>query len=75
MILNAAKVDPGKVWRQPWRWFTQEMLDCCRPLDAVQKEGITLAEFTCLARCNGLDAETRFADERLGTINVVVDGF
>ncbi|KAI5786713.1 Phytochelatin synthase-domain-containing protein [Pyronema domesticum] len=63
MILNALKIDPAATWRKPWRWFTQEMLDCCRPLDWVKENGITLAEFTCLAKCNGLDASTRFADE------------
>ncbi|RPA86165.1 Phytochelatin-domain-containing protein [Ascobolus immersus RN42] len=63
MILNALKVDPAKTWRKPWRWFTQEMLDCCRPLEDVKKKGITLAEFACLARCNGLDATTRFANK------------
>lgn len=39
------------------------MLDCCRPLTWVKENGITLAEFTCLAKCNGLDAKTRFADQ------------
>lgn len=33
-----------------------QMLDCCRPLEHVAKEGISLAEFACLARCNGLSA-------------------
>lgn len=32
------------------------MLSCCRPLDAVAEVGITLNEFACLARCNGLTA-------------------
>ncbi|KAI5791644.1 Phytochelatin synthase-domain-containing protein [Peziza echinospora] len=63
MILNALKVDPAKTWRRPWRWFTQEMLDCCRPLDYVRTNGITLNEFTCLARCNGLEANTKYADK------------
>ncbi|KAF8252187.1 Phytochelatin-domain-containing protein [Wilcoxina mikolae CBS 423.85] len=63
MILNALKIDPAATWRKPWRWFTQEMLDCCRPLEWVKQNGITLAEFTCLAKCNGLDATTRFADQ------------
>lgn len=63
MILNALRVDPAQTWRKPWRWFTQEMLDCCRPLNWVREHGITLSEFSCLARCNGLDATTRFGDE------------
>ncbi|TGZ83963.1 Phytochelatin-domain-containing protein [Ascodesmis nigricans] len=63
MILNALKVDPGVVWKGPWRWFSEDMLDCCRPLEWVKTNGITLSEFSCLARCNGLEAETRFADQ------------
>lgn len=63
MILNAMKIDPAKTWRKPWRWFTQDMLDCCRPLDYVRTNGITLSEFTCLAKCNGLDAHTKYADK------------
>ena len=63
MILNALKIDPAATWRKPWRWFTQEMLDCCRPLEWVKQNGITLAEFTCLAKCNGLDATTRYANQ------------
>ncbi|KAI5799955.1 Phytochelatin synthase-domain-containing protein [Geopyxis carbonaria] len=63
MLLNALHIDPAVTWRTPWRWFTEAMLDCCRPLEWVRAKGITLAEFSCLARCNGLDAETRFADQ------------
>ena len=29
------------------------MLDCCRPLELVKTDGITLAEFGCLAKCKG----------------------
>ncbi|EGG11036.1 uncharacterized protein MELLADRAFT_33495, partial [Melampsora larici-populina 98AG31] len=53
-VLNALGVDPRRVWKHPWRWYEQDMLDCCRPLEAVQRVGITLSEFNCLARCNGL---------------------
>ncbi|KAK4055467.1 hypothetical protein OIV83_000013 [Microbotryomycetes sp. JL201] len=56
MILNALEIDPQRKWRGPWRWYDQSMLDCCRPLEAVAQVGITLNEFTCLARCNGLKA-------------------
>ncbi|KAG0151888.1 hypothetical protein CROQUDRAFT_650460 [Cronartium quercuum f. sp. fusiforme G11] len=57
-VLNALKVDPRRVWKYPWRWYEQDMLDCCRPLEAVQRVGITLSEFNCLARCNGLAVRT-----------------
>lgn len=33
------------------------MLDCCRSLSDVASVGITLSEFACLARCNGLSAK------------------
>jgi len=29
------------------------MLDCCKDLEEVKTNGLTLSEFTCLARCNG----------------------
>lgn len=35
----------------------EQMLDCCRPLTAVASVGISLPEFACLARCNGLSAK------------------
>ncbi|KAA1088375.1 hypothetical protein PGT21_004160 [Puccinia graminis f. sp. tritici] len=58
-VLNALGVDPKRVWKHPWRWFEQDMLDCCRPLESIRKNGITLAEFNCLARCNGLALTSR----------------
>ncbi|KAI0226272.1 hypothetical protein L0F63_003686, partial [Massospora cicadina] len=42
--------------------YADEMLDCCRSLDDIRQNGITLAEFSCLARCNGLDVKTFRAD-------------
>jgi len=61
MVLNALAIDPGRTWRGPWRWYSEAFLDCCRPLDQVMKEGITLAELVCLARCNGAQATARAA--------------
>ena len=58
-VLNALGVDPKRVWKHPWRWFEQDMLDCCRPLESIRKNGITLAEFNCLARCNGLAVKSQ----------------
>ncbi|GAA5834600.1 hypothetical protein JCM11251_007050 [Rhodosporidiobolus azoricus] len=55
-ILNALEVDPQRKWRGAWRWYDQTMLDCCRPLTDIAAVGLTLSEFTCLARCNGLRA-------------------
>jgi glutathione gamma-glutamylcysteinyltransferase len=41
-VLNALAIDPGRTWRGPWRWFTDEMLDCCEPLEEIRKTGVSL---------------------------------
>ena len=28
MALNALRVDPGRPWKGPWRFFHEDMLDC-----------------------------------------------
>ncbi|KAJ3095642.1 hypothetical protein HDU97_006749 [Phlyctochytrium planicorne] len=63
MVLNTLEVDPLRRWKGPWRWYDEEMLECCRPLSEVKEEGITLMEFDCTARCNGLKAVTVRADK------------
>ncbi|GAA5850427.1 hypothetical protein JCM9279_001412 [Rhodotorula babjevae] len=55
-ILNSLGVDPQRRWKSGWRWYDQDMLDCCRPLSDVAQVGLTLSEFACLSRCNSLDA-------------------
>lgn len=57
VVLNALAIDPGRLWKGPWRWFSEELLDCCAPLDRVREKGLSLDELACLAECNG--AETR----------------
>ena len=54
MALNALEVDPQRVWKAPWRFFHENMLDCCIPLETVQQTGITMDQFACLAACNTL---------------------
>ncbi len=56
-VLNALSIDPCRVWKAPWRWFSEDMLDCCEPLDVVRERGITCEKLACLARCNGANAE------------------
>ncbi|KAJ3323457.1 hypothetical protein HDV06_001734 [Boothiomyces sp. JEL0866] len=63
MVLNALGVDPLRQWKGVWRWYDESMLDCCRPLDQVIVNGITLPEFSCLARCNGLESAYKRADQ------------
>ena len=58
-MLNALNVDPGRSWKGPWRFYAEEMLECCAPLERVKSSGMTLEEFCCLARCNGLTVGQR----------------
>ena len=30
MVLNALAIDPRRPWKGVWRWFNEELLDCCR---------------------------------------------
>ncbi|MDQ3335452.1 MAG: phytochelatin synthase [Myxococcota bacterium] len=53
VALNALGIDPGRLWKGPWRWFSEELLDCCVSLDQVRQRGLDLDEVACLARCNG----------------------
>ncbi len=57
MGLNALGIDPGRLWKGPWRWFSEELLDCCVPLAEVRKRGLDIDELACLARCNGADVQ------------------
>lgn len=57
MVLNSLAIDPRRAWKGPWRYFHEEMLDCCLPLEKVRQEGITLEQAACLARCNGAAVE------------------
>ena len=56
VALNALSIDPGRLWKGPWRWFSEELLDCCVSLDQVRAQGVDLDTLACLARCNGGDA-------------------
>jgi glutathione gamma-glutamylcysteinyltransferase len=56
VALNALAIDPGRLWKGPWRWYSEELLDCCAPLGTIKEQGITFDQFTCLARCNGATA-------------------
>jgi glutathione gamma-glutamylcysteinyltransferase len=68
VALNALGIDPGRLWKGPWRWFAEDLLDCCVPLDEVRKRGLDIDELSCLARCNGAEVETVRADT--GNIDV-----
>ncbi len=57
VALNALAIDPGRLWKGPWRWFSEELLDCCVSLEQVRRRGLDLDEVACLARCNGAAVE------------------
>eukprot|EP00467_Chlorarachnion_reptans_P022901 CAMPEP_0114510510 /NCGR_PEP_ID=MMETSP0109-20121206/13837_1 /TAXON_ID=29199 /ORGANISM="Chlorarachnion reptans, Strain CCCM449" /LENGTH=567 /DNA_ID=CAMNT_0001689845 /DNA_START=80 /DNA_END=1783 /DNA_ORIENTATION=- len=58
MVLNALSIDPGRIWKGGWRWFSEEMLDCCESLERIRKQGIAFDKLACLASCNGAAVET-----------------
>jgi glutathione gamma-glutamylcysteinyltransferase len=62
VALNALAIDPGRLWKGPWRWFSEDLLDCCVSLPEVRARGLDVDELTCLARCNGADVELKRAD-------------
>eukprot|EP00300_Choanocystis_sp_HF-7_P006693 c14850_g1_i1.p1 GENE.c14850_g1_i1~~c14850_g1_i1.p1 ORF type:complete len:502 (+),score=72.69 c14850_g1_i1:152-1657(+) len=71
ITLNALGVDPHRIWKGPWRWFSEEMLDCCKPLEITKKEGINYDEFICLAHCNGaLVVDSRRGDDKPAAFNL-----
>uniref|UniRef100_A0A915Q726 glutathione gamma-glutamylcysteinyltransferase n=1 Tax=Setaria digitata TaxID=48799 RepID=A0A915Q726_9BILA len=61
MVLNALEVDPGRVWKSPWRFYHESMLECCISFDAIKKAGITMQQFACLAECNKLSTDLKYA--------------
>jgi len=63
VALNAMGIDPGRLWKGPWRWYSEELLDCCVDLDEIRGRGVTLDELACLAGCNGARAELARADD------------
>jgi glutathione gamma-glutamylcysteinyltransferase len=57
ILLNALRVDPGRVWHTPWRWYDEGFLFCCSGEDQVRRKGVTVDELACVAECNGLRAD------------------
>ena len=52
MALNALDIDPERRWKGVWRWFADDMLDCCLPLATIREQGLNIDQLACLARCN-----------------------
>ncbi|HEY6926589.1 MAG TPA: phytochelatin synthase family protein [Steroidobacteraceae bacterium] len=62
VALNALAIDPERLWKGPWRWFAEDLLDCCVPLADVRERGLDLDELACLARCNGAEVDVQRTD-------------
>ncbi|KAL7505720.1 hypothetical protein ACHAXN_003158 [Cyclotella atomus] len=66
IVLNALAVDPRRLWKGPWRWYEESMLNCCVDLEEVKETGISFDTFVCLAKCQGLGVDaTRASDSSL----------
>jgi glutathione gamma-glutamylcysteinyltransferase len=52
IVLNALQVSDAPVWKGPWRWWYDEILNCCAKVEEVQKSGVTFDQFACLAKCH-----------------------
>ncbi|CAG8814119.1 22311_t:CDS:1, partial [Cetraspora pellucida] len=52
IVLNALQIKGAPVWKGPWRWWSDELLICCTPIEEVKKNGITFSQFACLAKCH-----------------------
>ena len=71
--LNTLRVDPGRAWKGPWRWYDERQLVCCKPLEVVEKEGVTLGELTCLARCTGASVTVKRPSDAGVTLGTFLD--
>ncbi|CAG8608017.1 5692_t:CDS:2, partial [Acaulospora colombiana] len=52
LVLNALQVKGAPVWKGPWRWWSDELVSCCSPIEEVKKNGTTFSQFACLAKCH-----------------------
>lgn len=74
MVLNALEADPGRAWRGIWRWYSDDMLQCCETLEDMKIKGITFDQFVCLAECHGLKVEShRFNESSLENFKEAVE--
>lgn len=67
MVLNAINYDPKRVWKNPWRWVSEEMLMCesktmcSHSIDRIKKDGMNFNEFAELAECHGVRIDSQRA--------------
>lgn len=64
MVLNALEIDPKKNWKGVWRWYSDNTLECAGSnISRIKEKGVTFKEFSCLAKCNGLDVIAKRGDQ------------
>lgn len=63
IVLNAVEADPGQVWRGIWRWYSDDMLECCETQENMKTKGVTFDQFACLAECHDLQVTARRHDQ------------
>jgi len=66
VVLNALDIDPKTMWKEPWRWFTEEVLE--RSMDAVEldlmkKSGVTMEAFQNMAQQTGATCSLIHAED------------
>jgi len=76
VALNALHVDPGKVWKGGWRWFTEENLDfcsrrgACQTLGLEEGAGLNFFDLRCIAKRNGAALQIHLAcDDEINNKN------
>lgn len=57
MVLNTFGVDPGRVWKDIYRWYAEIMLEHCVPYNIIEKHGLAFQQFACMTDCNYLDVD------------------
>ncbi|KAG0234207.1 hypothetical protein BGW42_006845 [Actinomortierella wolfii] len=62
MVLNSLEIDPQRRWKGAWRWYSDELLECCAPRDQVKAKGITFSQFACLSKCH-CEVQVRRAEQ------------
>jgi glutathione gamma-glutamylcysteinyltransferase len=54
MCLNTFRQDPGRIWKDIYRWYAQTMLEHCVPYRIIAGNGIVFQQFACMVECNYL---------------------
>lgn len=57
MVMNSLDLDPNRLWKGAWRYFSEETLQTIKPFELIQSEGITFKEFYCTAKLNGVSTK------------------